>query len=268
MSENQARGAAGPLVVLARRQERARRRMSPWQTGERGPFDLVGDVHGCADTLRTLLDRLGYASEDGCAYRHPQGRRLLMLGDYINRGPASQIVLEIVRRTVLDGAALALAGNHEEALLRALDESGLPPGTGARVENEQGVWPLGVETMEWLAALPAHLVVDGETLVAVHAGIAAADVGALSARVQRDAQWGPEDPQWWRSHDVRGPTVVYGHWIERDGPVRQGATIGLDCGCGAPGGRLAAYRHPEDETVVVEMEPEDAAHVARTGEPQ
>ena len=60
--------------------------------------------------------------------------------------------------------------------------------------------------------------------------------------------------------------MVYGHWIEREGPVRRGATVGLDCGCGTPAGRRAAYRHPEGETVVVEMAPEDAAQVAETGE--
>ena len=49
-----------------------------------------------------------------------------------------------------------------------------------------------------------------------------------------------------------------------NGPVRQGATVGLDCGCGTPDGRLAAYRHPEGESVVVDMAPEDAAHIART----
>ena len=91
-----------------------------------------------------------------------------------------------------DGAALALAGNHEEALMRAFEEGGQPPGTGAWVSNEREVWPIGVETLEWLATLPAHLVVDGGTLLAVHAGIAAADVGTLSARVHSDAQWGPD----------------------------------------------------------------------------
>ena len=110
MSSRPAQGTDGPLAALARRQERARRRRLPWQTEERGPFDVVGDVHGCAETLRTLLGRLGYASGDGYAYRHPQGRRLLMLGDYVNREPAADVVLELVRRTMLEGAALALAG--------------------------------------------------------------------------------------------------------------------------------------------------------------
>ena len=60
--------------------------------------------------------------------------------------------------------------------------------------------------------------------------------------------------------------MVDGHWIDVDGPERQGATVGLDCGCGSPGARLAAYRHPKGEAVVVETAPEDAAHVAKTGE--
>ena len=60
MSSRPAQGPDSPLAALARRQERARRRTLPWQTEERGPFDVVGDVHGCARALRTLLGRLGY----------------------------------------------------------------------------------------------------------------------------------------------------------------------------------------------------------------
>ena len=60
--------------------------------------------------------------------------------------------------------------------------------------------------------------------------------------------------------------MVSGHWIDLDAPVRQGATVSLHCGCGSPGARLAADRHPKGETVVMEMVPEDAAHVAKTGE--
>lgn len=187
-----------------------------------------------------------------------------MLGDYVNRGPDSGAVLDIVHATARAGAALALAGNHEEALLLAFDRSGYPPGTDVWIEEGTHGWPLGGALRDWLATLPAHLVVDCGTLLAVHAGIAAADVGALGARVHRDAQWGPDDRLWWRSHDKDGPIVVYGHWIDLNGPVRQGATVGLDCGCGTTGGCLAAYRHPEGESVVVEMAPEDAAHIART----
>ena len=62
----------GPLAAYVRRRERSLRRMSPWQADEAGPFDVVGDVHGCAQTLRALLERLGYGSRDGDAYRHPR----------------------------------------------------------------------------------------------------------------------------------------------------------------------------------------------------
>ena len=97
-------------------------------------------------------------------------------------------------------------------------------------------------------------------LVAVHAEVTARDLGETSARVHRAAQWGG-DPHWWASHPNDGPTVVYGHWIDFNGPVRRGATIGIDCGCGAPGGRLAAYRHPEGAIAAVRMDIEEAARV-------
>ena len=72
--------------ALARKGRRARLRASPRQQGEAGPFDLIGDIHGCLDTARALLARLGYESVDGWVHRHPEGRRALFLGDYIDRG--------------------------------------------------------------------------------------------------------------------------------------------------------------------------------------
>lgn len=83
-----------------------------WQPVARlpdGPIDLVGDVHGEIDALHALLGRLGY-SPDG---RHEQGRRLVFLGDLIDRGPDSQAVVRTVAGLVERGAASAVLGNHD-----------------------------------------------------------------------------------------------------------------------------------------------------------
>lgn len=74
-------------------------------------FDLIGDIHGYAAPLRQLLRRLGYREVDGC-FRHPN-RRVIFLGDFIDRGPAIREALQIVRSMIDGGAALAVMGNHE-----------------------------------------------------------------------------------------------------------------------------------------------------------
>ncbi len=76
------------------------------------PFDLIGDVHGHAAALGDLLAKLGYHRRDG-HWSHGEGRRLVFLGDYIDRGPEICAVLTTVRELVDDGLATALMGNHE-----------------------------------------------------------------------------------------------------------------------------------------------------------
>lgn len=75
-------------------------------------YDLIGDVHGHAEALEALLGKLGYRDTGG-AYRHPDGRRALFVGDYVDRGPDNVGVLDTVRRMVDAGQAVALMGNHE-----------------------------------------------------------------------------------------------------------------------------------------------------------
>lgn len=74
-------------------------------------YDLIGDIHGHADELIQLLDLLGYQKKQS-AYQHPD-RKVIFLGDFIDRGPQIRQVLEIVRPMVEEGKALAVMGNHE-----------------------------------------------------------------------------------------------------------------------------------------------------------
>ena len=95
---------------------------------EHGPFDIIGDVHGCCDELAILLERLGYRLESragpngatGFSATHPQGRKAVFVGDLVDRGPGVTGVLRLVMSMVADGAALCVAGNHESKLLRKL----------------------------------------------------------------------------------------------------------------------------------------------------
>ncbi len=78
-----------------------------------GPLDVVGDVHGEIDALTALLSRLGYAGDGS----HPEGRRLVFVGDLVDRGPDSPAVAERIRRLVENQRAQCVLGNHELNIL-------------------------------------------------------------------------------------------------------------------------------------------------------
>ena len=75
-------------------------------------YDVIGDVHGQDGKLTALLAKLGYRVKDG-AYRHPEGRMALFLGDLVDRGPGQVEVLDIVRDMIEAGSGRSIMGNHE-----------------------------------------------------------------------------------------------------------------------------------------------------------
>src|SRR5579864_4169818 len=89
-------------------------------------FDLIGDIHGYARELIGLFDRLGYRKVHG-VYRH-RDRRVIFLGDFIDRGPEIREVLSVVRPMVVDGGALAVIGNHDWNALTFDTEDPQSPG--------------------------------------------------------------------------------------------------------------------------------------------
>ncbi|HTN29987.1 MAG TPA: metallophosphoesterase [Pseudomonas sp.] len=89
-------------------------------------YDIIGDVHGCAEALRQLLERLGYRLQAG-VWQHPQ-RKALFLGDIIDRGPQVREALHIVRDMVQADQALCIMGNHEFSALGWATPA--PPGSG------------------------------------------------------------------------------------------------------------------------------------------
>ena len=241
------------------------------KTELRGPFDIIGDVHGCRVELEALLDKLGYTmtrDEQGRAVgAHQPGRTAVFVGDLIDRGPDSPGVLRLVMGMVASGDALVVMGNHEAKLERVL--------TGRRATVSHGLAEtmaqLDAETPEFRAqahafieGLIAHYVLDGGKLVVAHAGLKEAYHGRASGRVRAFALYGdttgesdeyglPVRYPW--ANDYRGKALVaYGHtpvptveWVNN--------TICLDTGC-VFGGKLSALRYPEREVVSVEAERE------------
>jgi len=230
---------------------------------EAGPFDVIGDVHGCFAELTELLGTLGYqVAADGASAVHPQGRTAVFVGDLVDRGPATPAVLRLVMGMSAAGSARSVAGNHEVKLVRAL--------RGRDVTVSHGL----AESLAQLSAEPAeftgqaiafmdqllgHVVLDGGRLVVAHAGLPESMHGRASAAVRSFALYGdtsgetdeyglPVRYPW--AQDYRGrATVAYGHtpvpaaeWVN--------GTICLDTGC-VFGGRLTALRYPEREIVSV-----------------
>jgi predicted kinase len=163
-----------------------------------GPFDIVGDVHGCREELERLLQRLGYEivrdpQGRACDARHPQARSAIFLGDLVDRGPDVPGVLRLAMGMVAAGNALAVAGNHEAKLLRAL--------AGRRVTVSHGLGEslaqldacdqtFRADVVRFLDRLVAHYVLDGGRLVVAHAGLKEAYHGRASGRVRSFALYG------------------------------------------------------------------------------
>jgi len=245
---------------------------------EHGPFDIIGDVHGCCTELEALLKELGYEPAElpdddpvwgRTIYRHPQGRKAVFLGDLADRGPRVLDTLRLVRNMVAAGAALCVPGNHDMKLMRKLNgkDVQITHGLAASLAEIEALPPelrtafIG-QAREFLDSLVSHYVLDDGRLVVAHAGMRQEMQGRGSGRVRDFALYGettgetdefglPVRYNW--AAEYRGPAaVVYGHtpvpepeWLNR--------TVNIDTGC-VFGGSLTALRYPEREFVSIPAE--------------
>lgn len=232
---------------------------------ETGPFDIIGDVHGCLTEALELLGVLGYnvTAENGrFAISHPQGRKVVFVGDLVDRGPDSPGVVRLVNDAIAAGAGFCVAGNHDVKLSRALRGRDVKVSHGLAESLEQlkeRPEEFRRFTAEFLDDLVSHYVFDGGKLVVAHAGLREEMHGRGSGAVRQFAMYGettgetddyglPVRYNW--AADYRGKAmVVYGHtpvpeaeWLNN--------TICVDTGC-VFGGRLTALRYPERELVSV-----------------
>jgi hypothetical protein len=113
-------------------------------------YDLIGDIHGYAEPLASLLRTMGYEKHGGI-YSHPE-RKAIFLGDFIDRGPQIRETLELVRPMVDSGAAMAVMGNHELNALAFHTAHPSQPGDYLRPHNEKN-WQQHSETVR---QVPAH----------------------------------------------------------------------------------------------------------------
>src|SRR5437016_4965914 len=235
------------------------------QKYEHGPFDIIGDVHGCYDELTALLVQLGYKINEGptaTSVTPPDGRRAIFVGDLVDRGPKIPEVLRLVMKMVEDDTAFCVPGNHDMKLMRKLKgrDVQLTHGLAESVEQLDKETPEFKQTViKFLDDLVSHYVFDEGKLVVAHAGMREEMQGRGSGKVRDFALYGettgetdeyglPVRYNW--AAEYRGRAmVVYGHtpvpqpdWLNR--------TINIDTGC-VFGGNLTAIRYPEKELVSV-----------------
>ncbi|NNB84084.1 polynucleotide kinase-phosphatase [Corallococcus exiguus] len=235
---------------------------------ERGPFDIIGDIHGCREELEALLAKLGYQvhpradGTPGVDVRPPEGRKAVFLGDLVDRGPDIPGVLRLVMDMVEAGTALCVPGNHEMKLLRKLRGSkvNVSHGMAQTLEQLEKEPPeFHQRVAKFIDGLVSHYVLDDGRLVVAHAGLKESMQGRGSGRVRTFALYGettgetdeygfPVRFNWAAEYRGRA-SVVYGHqavleaeWVNN--------TLCVDTGC-VYGGQLTALRYPERELVSV-----------------
>lgn len=241
---------------------------------EEGPFDIIGDVHGCREELEVLLGKLGYeiskAPEGSELYyevKPPTGRKVVFVGDLVDRGPDSPGVLKLAMSMVKSGVAFCVPGNHDDKLMRKLEgrnvqlKHGLAE-TMVQLESENDDFL--EEVRSFILKLPAHLQLAGGKLVIAHAGLKETMHGRESGGVRSFCLYGettgeidsfglPVRYNW--AENYRGDaTIVYGH-TPIPTPEWLNHTLNIDTGC-VFGGHLTALRFPEKELVKVAAEKE------------
>ncbi|GLT08423.1 polynucleotide kinase-phosphatase [Sulfitobacter porphyrae] len=236
---------------------------------DHGPFDIIGDIHGCFDELTELLGKLGYVidpfetgSEDLIRARHPEGRKAFFVGDITDRGPRNLDALRLVMGMCDEGSGRCVIGNHDFKLNKWLKGRNVTQAHGlgltvAELEKTSEAFRKQVSDFIW--DLRSHAWLAGGKLVIAHAGLKEEMHGRGSGHVRNFAMFGettgevdefglPVRLEWAR--DYRGKAdVVFGHtpmaeaeWLNH--------TMCIDTGC-VFGGKLTALRWPERETVSV-----------------
>ena len=224
-------------------------RMWPDRSDEQGPFDVIGDVHGCMDELLELLAKLGYEIKAGdrnapvtlsipdkrekvndrpdpvvkdvpkyfeCS--HPDGRKAVFVGDLVDRGPDSVGVIKLVLSMINQGCAWMVPGNHDEKLYKKVIgrdvqlNHGLAE-TWAAVEKESDEFREMFR--RFYESLPGHLLFDQGRLAVAHAGVTELMIGRAHGRIRSFAMYGETNGE----IDEFGLPVRYPWALDYRGPT-------------------------------------------------
>lgn len=248
-----------------------------FQENLHGPFDIIGDVHGCFSELVELLSRLGYAvAEVNSQAKHfsvmtPPSRRLIFLGDLVDRGPDTPSVLGLAMSMMSENQALCVPGNHDMKLVRKLKGHDVKIAHGLAESLEQMATcsaDFAEKVIDFFESLPSHFILDSGKLIVAHAGVKESMQGKDNPKVRAFTLYGDvsgENDEYglpirkdWGQHYTGQALVVHGHTPVLE-PRRVNKTICIDTGC-VFGGKLTAYRYPEDEFVSVAAKTQYSHH--------
>lgn len=228
---------------------------------ERGPFDIIGDTHGCFEELLMLLTKLGYSiSFKPETHKYdvvpPDGHKALFVGDLVDRGPNAPEVLRLVMDMVAQGLAYCVSGNHDDKLYRKLQGKNVHVRYGLELTLEQ------LEAYDqafigsvrnFLKSLPHHIILDDGRLVIAHAGLEEELHGGNGKSVRALCLYGPTNGKTdeyglpvrldWAADYCGHAIVVYGHTPVKE-PRWRNNTMNIDTGC-VFGGKLSALTYPD-----------------------
>lgn len=218
---------------------------------ETGPFDIIGDIHGCCDELEDLISLLG------------SDRKKVFVGDLVDRGPRVLDSVGLVRELMAQGRAFCVQGNHDDKFARWLagNRVTISHGLDTSIADVQASLDSAQreELRRFLTSLPTHVILDGGQLVVAHAGIREHMIGRSGDHVrvftlygdvtgEKDSYGLPVRRDWAANYSGKA-TIVYGH-TPIPKPEWKNRTLNIDTGC-VFGGALTALRYPEMELVSV-----------------
>lgn len=233
-------------------------------------IDIIGDVHGCYDEMIELLERLGYEKNHQSLYVHPEGRRLLSLGDIMSRGPESLKTMEFFMRHVKVNLAYMIDSNHGWKIARWLEGKNVTLNHGDELVEEElarnletgDITQLKQELKTFLLRAPSHYILTKNhvpTLVCTHAGIKDEIIGKQSYDISDFCRYGDNEGldetgkpirKDWTIHHKTSTLIVWGH-DPKPKPLVVNNTINIDQGV-VFGGELTVFRYPEQEFVAVQ----------------
>lgn len=229
-------------------------------------LDIIGDIHGCYDEFIELLTTIGYEQNAEGYYIHPEGRKIVSVGDVMSRGPKSLNVLEFFSRHIDADLAYMIDSNHGWKIARWLDGRKVNMLHGdeklveefAHFEEVYGIEKTQEQKAifkQMLLRAPSHYVLQKngvQAAVVAHAGIKDEYVGKHSSAISDFCRYGdvqgfdkngkPIRKDWYYGHQSK-QLIIWGH-DPKPMPIFVQNTVNIDQGV-VFGGNLTAFHYPE-----------------------